>query len=48
MPAESGNQAQTQFRKAETRHFVGDDQIANQGKFKPAAEGYSVDRGNGG
>src|SRR5690242_11171162 len=46
--AESGDQAQTQFGKAETRHFVGDDQVANQSKLEPSAKSYAVDRGDRG
>ena len=46
--AESGNQAKPQFGKAETSQLVGDDQIANQGKLKSAAERDAVHRGDRG
>ena len=48
MPPNPGIRPKSQFGKAETRHLVGDDEIANQGQLEPAAEGYSVDSGDGG
>src|SRR5580700_2691380 len=40
--AESWDQAETQLGKAETRHLVGNNQIADQGQFEASAKGDSV------
>jgi len=45
---EAGNQAEAQLGETEARHFIGDDQVAGQRQFEAAAEGDSVDRGDGG
>src|SRR5438132_1310535 len=45
--AETGDQAQAQFRKSEARHLVGDDNVASQGKFQATAEANSVNGSNG-
>ena len=46
--AETRHQAQAQLGKGETRHLVGDDQIAYQRQFEAPAERHPVDGSNRG
>src|SRR5258706_11094854 len=44
--AKPGNQTQPQFRKTESSHLVGDDQVASQGELKAAPEDNTIHRCN--
>ena len=48
MPPKPGIRPEPQLRKAEARHFVGDDQIAGERQFEAAAKRDAVDGRNGG
>ena len=43
-PAESRNQPKPQFGKTESRHAVGNHNVANQRQFEPSAKGHPVHR----
>src|SRR5258708_3483356 len=44
--AETGDQTQPQLGKRETRHFVGDNNVAAERQLQAASEANAVDRGN--
>ena len=46
--AKTGDKPQTKFRKAESRQFVGYDEVASQRQLEPPAKGDAVHGGNGG
>src|SRR6516165_9284384 len=45
--AEARDQAKAQLRKTEARHFVGNDEIAAQRQFEPAALAQAMNGGEG-
>ena len=47
MPPNPGISPSRKFGKAKARHFVGDDQVADEREFKAAAEGNAVNCGDG-